>query len=251
MRWAMALTLVILLLAACKPVETQEIIHEPAVPVVEQPPATMPVVEQPPVAEPVVEQPPATVPAAEPVYERPPEQQPTITGFLSQYKNEVKDYKFNYKNDAWAVQGNYARIKLFRVLQNIYQAPYIDTVYLDLERRTAVGVCVGYDDKIRRQCADRQTLGRKYALPYVQFKIMLPHDWLFDKQNLYFTIADTPKLVTSRQTVHLKHQSQARVIDLYIDPSSGLPVAAVEDGTEYHYENLAKNQLGSESLKFE
>ncbi|MEM4254095.1 MAG: hypothetical protein QXR48_01780 [Candidatus Woesearchaeota archaeon] len=177
------------------------------------------------------------------IYERPPEEPPSIAKFLEQFRKEVKDYTFTYKSDKWLVKGKKAKIILFRTLQNQYTAPFIDTIYIDLEKRTAFGTCEGYNNNIKVQCAQRETLGKPYAVPYMQFKIQLPEDWLTDLQNLYFTVADAPRLAADRPTVHLKHQSQKRVIDIYIDPSSGLPVAVVDNGTEYHYQGLAKNQI--------
>jgi hypothetical protein len=259
MRWAVIIALMILVLSACKPVETQEIVQQPpAEPVVAEPEPAEPVVAaQEPVA-PIVEQQPvappanATVSEESAVYERPPEEPPSIPKFLSQFKNEVRDYTFTYKSDAWAVQGVNARMKPMRVIENMYHAPYIDAIYFNLERKTAVGVCEGYNDQIKRQCAQRQILGQKFTVPFVQYKIILPEDWLRDLQNLYFTEADAPKLATTRTTVHLKHISQTRTIDIYIDPSSGLPLAVVDNGAEYHYDRLAKNQLGpTEKLSFE
>jgi hypothetical protein len=229
----------------------------------EQPPA-MPVPAAEPVAEPVdlPERAPAsedqptsgsalpesnvTVEAGVPeegVYERAPEEPKTMADFLSYFRNNVDNYRFKFKSDTWYVAGRTAKIELFRVLENEYHAPFIDTIYLDLERRTAVGVCEGRSTNIRKQCALRQTLDNKYALPYVQFKIKLPEDWLVEFQNLYVSPAETPQLVSDRETVHMKHATKTRLTDLYIDPSSGLPVAVVDGGAEYKYEALAKNNF--------
>jgi len=183
-------------------------------------------------------------PAEEGIYEPPVAEEPTIAKFLEQYRKEVKNYKFTYKSNTWVVEGDKAKILLFRVLQNQYHAPYIDTIYLDLTRQTAVGVCEGHDQIIRKQCAVRQTLDKQYAMPYVQFKINLPHEWLVEFQNLYVTLAETPQLVMDRETVHLKHSTNTRMTDMFIDPGIGLPVVVVDNNIEYHYENMAKNQFG-------
>jgi hypothetical protein len=226
----------------------------------EQPPALPVITEEPVVEGQVAEAPPAEGPEEEPlelpesnvtveagpeegIYERTPEEPKTIPDFLSYFRNNVDNYKFVFKNDKWYVAGKTAKIELFRVLENEYHAPFIDTVYIDLERRTAVGVCEGRSANIRKQCALRQTLDKKYALPYVQFKIKLPEDWLVEFQNLYAAPAETPQLVSERKTVHLKHSTKTRITDLYIDPSSGLPVVVVDGGAEYQYESLAKNQF--------
>lgn len=245
MRWGALIASIVLLLMACAPAE-QPPAAAPA-PAPEAPPAAPAEPAPEPASEPTtvtVETPPAEPAAEEGVYERPPEEPPSIAKFLSLFKNEVKNYKFTYKGDTWLVEGTKAKILPFRILQNEYHAPYIDTIYLDLGRRTAVGVCEGRDTNIKKQCAIRQTLGKQYALPYVQFKITLPEDWLVEFQNLYVTLADTPRLVTDRETIHLKHSTKTRTTDLFIDPSSGLPVAVIDNGIEYHYDHLAKNQLG-------
>jgi hypothetical protein len=176
-------------------------------------------------------------------YERPAEAPPSIAKYQAIFK-DVKNYKFTYKNDRWFVSGKRAKMIPFRVLENMYRAPFIDTIYFDLENLTAVGVCEGRDTQIKRQCAQMDVLGKKYSVPYVQFKIQLPEDWLIEYQNLYMYVADTPKLASPVETVHLKHQTQTRLVDIYFDPVIGLPVAVVDNGIEYHYELLSKNSLG-------
>jgi len=168
---------------------------------------------------------------------------PSVAQFIDIFHKDVKNYKFTYKNDLWMVQGKQAKVVPFRTLQNVYAAPMIDTIYFDLDRRTAVGVCEGRDTQTRKQCASRKILGVPYALPYVQFKIKLPEEWLTEFQSLYLAEAETPKINTDRPTTHLKYLTHTRTTDLYIDESSGLPVAVIDDGTEYHYELLAKNAI--------
>jgi hypothetical protein len=250
MRITALLAVLVVLLAGCAMLQKEQ---PPAAPEASEPTA------EPEIAE-VPEEPPAeqesepvdlpesnvTVEAGVPeegVYERAPEEPKTMADFLSYFRNNVDNYRFKFKSDTWYVAGRTAKIELFRVLENEYHAPFIDTIYLDLERRTAVGVCEGRSTNIRKQCALRQTLDNKYALPYVQFKIKLPEDWLVEFQNLYVSPAETPQLVSDRETVHMKHATKTRLTDLYIDPSSGLPVAVVDGGAEYKYEALAKNNF--------
>lgn len=237
MRLGIAFACLIVFLIACTPAQ-------------EAPPATIPE----PAPEVPLEQPPAqeAPPASEPtepvveegIYEPPVEEPPSIPKFLEVFRKDVKNYKFVYKNDIWVVEGTKAKVILFRVMENEYHAPFIDTMYLDLQKRTAYGVCEGHDLNIRRQCAMRELTGKKYAVPYVQFKIKLPEDWLLEFQNLYVTQSDTPHLVSDRETVHLKHSTQTRTTDFYIDPLIGLPLVVIDDGAEYQYKNLAKNQFG-------
>ena len=247
MRFGFVLVALVVFLAGC--ITIQE--APPAASPVPQPVAPEPSVEQPPVP---AEQAPvetqanetanATNAPEEGVFERPTEDAPTVTKFLALFRSEVKNYRFIYKSDTWYVAGTKAKVEPYRVLQNQYNVPFIDTIYFDLERRTAIGVCEGRDSQIKKQCLQRQTLGKPYGLPFVQLMIKLPEDWLTEFQNLYLAPADTPKLAADRPTVHLKHITKTRVTDLYIDPSSGLPVAVIDAGTEYQYDKLAKNQLG-------
>jgi len=250
MRWGMIIAAIVLLLLACKPVVVTETVPapQPAVPEV-QPvaePAAEPQAEPAPVPEPAVtvESPPAE---AEGVYDPEVEALPSIPLYLDTFKNDVKNYRFTFKNDKWVVQGKNAKVILFRVMKNEYHAPFIDTIYFDLERRTAVGMCEGRDTNIRKQCALQDVTGKKYSLPYVQFKIRLPHDWLVEFQNLYTSVSETPQLVTDRDTVHLRHLTQSRTTDMWIDPGIGLPLVVIDNGAEYHYDDLAKNQFGSDT----
>lgn len=252
MRLGVIIVALLLVLSACKPVVIEDV-PEPAAPV-EPPKPQAPepnpnvIVETPPetavsepVAEPVVNE---TAEPEETVYERPVEAPPSIMKYQVIFRRDVTNYKFMYKGDQWFVQGKRAKLIPFRILENIYHAPFIDTIYFDLENRTVVGVCEGRDDSIKRQCMQQNALGTKFSMPYIQFKIPLPEDWLTEYQNVYMTVADAPKLVTDRDTVHLKHQSQTRVIDVYIDPAIGLPLAVLDNGVEYKYERLSKNSLG-------
>lgn len=177
-------------------------------------------------------------------YERQPEAPPSIAKYKAIFAQQVKNYKFVHKNDQWFVAGKKAKMIPFRLIQRMYNAPYIDTIYFDLESRTAFGVCEGHDDKIKMQCIQQKVLGMPFAMPYLQYKIPLPEDWLTEYQNLYMAVADAPKLVTDRETVHLKHQSETKVINIYIDPDFGLPLAVVDGDAEYHYERLSSNSLG-------
>jgi hypothetical protein len=133
------------------------------------------------------------------------------------------------------------------VLQNQFHAPFIDTLYFDFAKRTLVGVCEGRDTNIKRQCSQQDAIGKKYAMPYVQFKIPLPEDWMREFQNIYTQVSDTPQLITDRETVHLKHSGRTRTTDLFIDPAIGLPLVVIDNDAEYHYDDLAKNQFGSDS----
>jgi hypothetical protein len=245
MRWGVSVAIAVLFLIACR-APAPIVPAETAAPE----PAEESVVGEEPVPESAV-----TVESGEPeeapanesdegVYERPAEDVPSIPLYTKVFKENVQDYKFTFRSDKWYVKGRNAKVELFRILQNEFHAPFIDTIYFDLERRTAVGVCEGRDNNIKTQCVQRDTLGKKFSMPYVQFKIKLPEDWLVEFQNYYTFVSDTPRLVTDRDTVHLKYSTQTRVVDFFIDPSSGLPIAVIDgDDAEYQYQNLAKNQL--------
>lgn len=253
MRWGVLVAVVVLFLIACRapaPVAPAELAPaESSEPAVE--PVDEEVVDEEPVPEPAVtvepgvpEELPVEPEAEEGVYERPAEDVPSIPLYLKTFKESVEDYKFTFRSDKWYVKGKNAKVELFRILQNEFHAPFIDTIYFDLERRTAVGVCEGRDNNIKTQCSLQDVLGKKFSMPYVQFKIKLPEDWLVEFQNYYTSLSDTPRLVTDRDTVHLKYSTQTRVVDFFIDPSSGLPIVVVDgDDAEYQYQNLAKNQL--------
>ncbi len=253
MRWAAITVLVILLLAGCREKEFVPIIQGEQMPVENKTEPSLPVVnETAPFEETVYKPATETEPAVgqQPetnetgTYEMPVEAPPSIAKYQAIFKGDVKNYKFTYKNDLWYVSGKRAKVVPFRVLENMYLAPYIDTIYFDLENLTAVGVCEGRELQVKRQCAQMGILGKKYSVPYVQFRIQLPEDWFVEYQNLHMFVADAPKLVSDRDTVHLKHQDQTRPVDIYFDPVIGLPLAVVDNGVEYHYELLSKNSLG-------
>lgn len=253
MRWGVLVAIVVLFLIACRapapvaPAVPEGIVESPAVEgQVED--AEEPVVDEEPVSavtvEPGVPEEPPVNESEEGVYERPAEDVPSIPLYMKTFKENVEDYAFTFRSDKWYVKGKHAKVELFRILQNEFHAPFIDTIYFDLERRTAVGVCEGRDNNIKVQCTQQNVLGKKFSMPYVQFKIKLPEDWLVEFQNYYTSVSDTPRLVTDRDTVHLKYGTQTRVVDFFIDPSSGLPIVVVDgDDAEYQYQNLAKNQL--------
>lgn len=234
------ITLVFLI--ACAPAEQQ--ITEPAE---VKPPKLVEAKEPEPVKEQQEKPAEKTVPEPEPEiegqYEPSTQEKPSIQKFASTFLNEVKNYKFKHDNNWYKVKGDLVRIELGRVLKNAYNAPFIDVVYLDRERRMATGVCEGLDNNIKKQCALRGTLKQRYAVPYLKFAIKFPDDWLEEFQNLYTVQAQTPQLVTDRPTIHLKHATQLRTTDLYFDPTSGLPIAVIDNNKEYHYTKLSKNTV--------
>jgi hypothetical protein len=183
-------------------------------------------------------------PADEGFYERMPEPEPTIQSFLQHFRDKVKNYKFTYNGDEWTVAGNNARIDLRRPIMGQYHAPLIDTIYLDLERKTATGLCEGRKDQnIKKKCLNQNVLRRRYAVPFIQFKIKLPEEWLYEFRDSNAKTAETPKLFTDRKTVHLKHLAGTSITDFYIDPSIGLPIVVVDNGMQYAYEKLSKNSI--------
>lgn len=241
MRWGVIAVIALLFLSACTSPAPEPVAVTPVPTAVETP-----VAEPEPTAAPVVEETPEP-PADEGVYERPEEAGPSMQGYLQHFTDTVQNYRFTYKNDRWLVQGTNAKVILFRVMQNEFHAPFIDTLYFDFAKRTLVGVCEGRDTNVKRQCAQQDAIGKKYAMPYVQFKIPLPEDWMREFQNLYTQVSDTPQLITDRETVHLKHTGRTRTTDLFIDPAIGLPLVVIDNDAEYHYDDIAKNQFGSDS----
>lgn len=185
-------------------------------------------------------------PSPEPVegqYDPVVEKTPAIASFRNTFLNDVKNYQFSHGTNQYKVKGKLVKIILGRVLQNQYNAPHLDVVYLDRSRKMALGVCEGLDQNIRRQCAHRGTLKQFFAVPYLQFAITFPEDWL--EEFLYKPAfpAETPQLATERPTVHLKHSTQTRTTDFFFDPPSGLPVVVLDNGREYHYAKLSKNTV--------
>ena len=248
MRWGV-IAVVLLLLTACQSPAPEPIIVTPSAPMDTPVPTVVetPAVAAEPTAAPVVEVTPVAPVADEGVYERPEEAGPSMQGYLQHFTDNVQNYRFAYKNDIWLVQGKNAKVVLFRVITNEFHAPFIDTLYFDFGKRTLIGVCEGRDTNIKRQCALQDAIGKKYAMPYVQFKIVLPEDWMREFQNLYTQVSDTPQLITDRETVHLKHAGRTRTTDMFIDPAIGLPLVVIDNDIEYHYDELAKNQFGSDS----
>lgn len=244
MRLWVAAIIILLAIAGCVKAPIEEVVEEPlSEPVVE---VQEEIVEEPP--EEVIEEPEETeeVVEEEPIegqYEPDPVVKYSIQDFYTKYQNDVRNYDFTYNNNKYQVKGKLAKIELFRVLQNVYNAPYIDIVYLDRERRMAIGVCEGIGIQIKKQCLMRDTLNKQFAVPYIEFAIKFPDDWLKEFMNLYTAPADTPVLVTDRPTIHLKHITATRTAELYIDPSIGLPVVVIDNSKEYHYTHLAKNKV--------
>jgi hypothetical protein len=251
MRWGSIAAILLVLLAGCitiqVPDKTDEEPQAPGPVPAPAEPAEAQAQPSPEDAEPQAQGPEPPAPSPEPVAEEqrepPAPTAASIQGFYDLYLTEVKNYKFTYNSDVYKVKGRFVRIELFRVLQNIYNAPYIDVIYLDRERRMAVGVCEGRDIQIKKQCSMRDTLDKQFAVPYIQFAITFPDDWLKEFLNLYSAPAETPRLPTERLTVHLKHTTQTRTTDLYIDPSSGLPLVVIDNSKEYHYQGLSRNTV--------
>lgn len=178
----------------------------------------------------------------------PVEEEYSVKKFYELYKAEVQNYKFKFNTDIYKVKDNLVKIELSSVKENIYNAPFVDTVYLDRERKTAIGVCEGRNSNVRKKCTFREVWKKQFAMPYIKFAIKFPDDWLTEFLYLHTVLANRPVLATERPNIHLKYVSTSRKTELFFDPTSGLPMVVSDNNVEYHYKNLARNTVTEKFL---
>ena len=160
----------------------------------------------------------------------PPQQRTKMYRFLDTFAEKVKGYQFEYNGDMYYVKGKRYKIildnpetrkevKFGDVERRLY---YFDTIYMDRATKTAMAYCEGHSSQVNTQCSQLELYDLVYPVPFKDYEILLPEDWLIDyldrtpdqwEENKYY--------IKSRATVFVKFNDDPEV-ELNFDPGTGL-----------------------------
>jgi hypothetical protein len=175
--------------------------------------------------------------------------------FLDKFA-KVTGYDFAYKGDHYYSKGTKYKIilsapetvsgaKFGDVEKHLY---YYDTIYVDRTAKTAIAYCEGHDSKVNKQCAQLELYDLAYPVPYNDYSILLPEDWLLtylDKEPS--SVEENKYYIEGRATVFVRF-NETPEIELNIDPGNGLVLRADEKKgnqllARYSYEKVVIDKI--------
>ena len=249
---------------AAEPVETQteepaktenttaveEVVETPVQEIVSQPVQTPEIAVVEPTPEPSMQ-------AIETIEENEPMERTALYDFLDTFAKKVTGYQFVHKGDEYSVKGTKVKIVLDTpgVVRDIklngvrYGLFYYDTIYVDRVAKTAVAYCEGIETELNRQCTQMNLYDVPYAVPFSEFNIVLPEDWLFTYLDQTPARIDADKyIIQGRSAVSLTFRTGDDSTELFFDDVTGLPFRAhqLKYGNTVNrvdYEHLSANKV--------
>ena len=183
-----------------------------------------------------------------------PQERTEIYAFLDKFVQKVTGYQFSYKQDKYYVRGTKYKVELFRpVTQKSVTFGelkktlfYYDTVYVDRATKKAVAYCEGHQSYLNTQCAQLEIYDLAYPVPFADYNMTLPEDWLLAYVNQEPTVLEEDKYYVNQKSVtRATFEGENTTAELNFDPVTGLVIRAdLKSGGQfgrYDYEDLAAN----------
>jgi hypothetical protein len=154
--------------------------------------------------------------------------------FLDTFAKNVKSYSFTHKNNDYFVKGTRYKIHLYTpiIVKNVKfgemqkQLFYYDTVYVDRMAKTAITFCEGHKSSTNSQCYDLKLYDLAYPVPFKEYDIILPEDWLLSNvNNEPNQLEENKYYVKGRASVFVRFETDP-ALELSIDPGTGLIMQA-------------------------
>lgn len=154
--------------------------------------------------------------------------------FLDTFAEKVTSYQFEYKGDNYYAKGTRYKVILHSptIVKDVTFGDtkkslfYYDTIYVDRSTKKAIAYCEGHDGQVNTQCAQRELYDLAYPVPFQEYNITLPEDWLFsylDKEP--DTWDDNKYYINSRASITVTFHGDPE-LELDFDPGSGLVLRA-------------------------
>ncbi|MFH1400748.1 MAG: hypothetical protein ABIH41_04460 [Nanoarchaeota archaeon] len=172
---------------------------------------------------------------------------------MSKGKN-INSYSFSYfgpPNPSYGydadVRGTLMRVKL-PVSELLTK--YIDTIYLDMEAKTAKGYCLGQDPL----CLKNPDAATGKTVVYADYIFKLPFAWLGEIP--YADVRGTEK-IDGRNGIRLEYTKEGDLHNVWIDNFWGIPLkikigqdnkGLADDYITYEYRNLAVNGVTQQEV---
>jgi outer membrane lipoprotein-sorting protein len=171
-----------------------------------------------------------------------------VAALLQKHIGRVSSVKYMYqdatnKPEEWEtwVKGDKMHVKL-REMDNVEGDIYVDNIYLDLAKKTAVGYC----ERNVYRCADpNQAVTVKFA----KYFRKTPLEWI---EEVSYAEKETEEQMSMRTVWKVKYTEGTKTTYMWVDDYYGLPVKVrIVDGsetTEYVYEDIAFNSVEDDDL---
>jgi len=153
---------------------------------------------------------------------------PETHNFIGKYEAMSNGYKYIY-NSAWhKVKDTKVKIELktpkkyhsIETNNKKYPVFYIDTIYIDRDKKTATGYCEKY-----RECFSEELLDTPLRLDYSEFKDKTPDEWLYEYADTKPDLFEERKYyVKDKQTSRATYKKEYGELRIYYHPLTGLPV---------------------------
>ncbi len=179
---------------------------------------------------------------------------------VERFAQEVESYQFFTKLGKIRVRGDKFKISLDTVLRylsindkgNSVQDT-ITTIYVDRNKKTAVGYCEGFDTGLRRECEENELLDIPRELNFLEYNVKLPEDWLWEMIDEKPVNVEADKYyVNSRKVIRVFFNSEGKPSEIYFDERTGLPVriTTIEHGTAVNrdFEELTANKVDEKDV---
>lgn len=191
----------------------------------------------------------------------PAQQRTKMYRFLDTFAQKVKSYEFKYKQNTYKIKGTTYKIELYtaktanniqfgEIQKNLF---YYDTIYVDRIQKTAIAYCEGHKSQVNTQCTQLELFDLAYPVPFKEYDILLPEDWLLENLNNEPDIMEENKYyIEGRATVYVKFNE--RELELNFDPGTGLVLRADQKKgsqllSRYDYEKLVANLVRDIDVK--
>ena len=145
---------------------------------------------------------------------------PDVQKILDRYDEKTTSYEFfyapppdNLARHRYFVLGDKIRIEVYEENYKM-KGDYFDTVFLDLEKETAVAYCLKGDNIL---CE----LGAPIEQEFIEWRIKLPHEYLAEIEHAEKAGSET---LYDRRTYTLKYTAEGMPHSTWIDEYSGVPL---------------------------
>ena len=158
---------------------------------------------------------------------------------INKFNNKVKDLKFGYVESPRSLPKyvylvSREEVKVFVIPKELIGSESIDTVYLDLEAKTATGYCEEFN---RDNCPDRDKAFE--GLVYEDYEIETPFEWIDSIESAY--LSGINRMLEGRNVHEMIFTREGIDGSMYVDDFYGVPVEISWNGVEYAFRDLAVN----------
>ena len=170
---------------------------------------------------------------------------------LKMFDSKVNSISYNNELGRVLIKFPYVSLQLknTRVVDYDKDTVYIDTLYLNMQNRTATATCETRSDTNDERCKE---LGKKIAkVSFQDYKQVTPYDWIeLLRQGVVTTYASRYEKVEQRIVDYVVFQSGNNKIELWLDTDYGVPVKARSsvDNKAIIYSELALNSVNNNDI---